>query len=791
MLLRIPKFGGQTDNGFCDTLTLLRTTMKQPIIKVCTVLLILLLTACKSDAPSTPMDDSRKPVTVPEGFSFAPESPDADHTLTITFKASASSPIYRYTGDVYLHTGIISEGTWLYIPAGWDRNVEKCKMTKVADNTWRLTLSPSVREWYGSGDTPVTQLGLVVRSADGNLKGQSADAVVAISDTKYKAFEPGAIVRSAMPSGVREGINIINPTTVTFVLYDKDRNGVGHNFAYLVGDFNGWKPADNATSQMNRDDEAGCWWLTVSNLDPKREYAFQYYIGKRGGEVIRLADAYAQKVLDPDNDKYIPASTYPGSLTYPQGGRGIVSVVRTQPEVYQWEVTSFKVSNPDRMTIYEMLLRDFSPTGDLAGAKSRLDYIKAMGFDAVELMPVQEFDGNDSWGYNPCFYFAIDKAYGTPEAMKDFIDACHRRGLAVIFDVVYNHATGSMPFARQWWNASAGKTSVENPYFNVDAPHPYSVYHDLDHSSPLVRKFVKRNLEFLLDEYHVDGFRFDLAKGFTQNRSTEATSGNYDPGRVDIFSDYQAAIRAVNPNAVMILEFLGGDREEHVYAEKGIKLWRNANNAFAQAAMGWQESTDFSYLYRSSLDTAPGAWVGYMESHDEERLAYKAKTYGTAGIKASLSSEIGQLGAGAAFALLVPGPKMVWQFGELAYDVSIDENGRTGRKPLHPEYAEQPERAALHRRYTFLLGLRRKYPELFVPTATIESDMGASAWAAGKWMKLTAADDRRMMYVAGNFTDGTIRMSLPEGQWTDALSGEVKTGLQNIPAHSAQIFVKP
>lgn len=68
-----------------------------------------------------------------------------------------------------------------------------------------------------------------------------------------------------------------------------------------------------------------------------------------------------------------------------------------------------------------------------------------MGVDAIELMPVQEFDGNDSWGYNPCFFFALDKAYGTPKMYKDFIDACHRKGMAVILDVVYNHATGNMP----------------------------------------------------------------------------------------------------------------------------------------------------------------------------------------------------------------------------------------------------------------------------------------------------------------------------------------------------------
>ena len=82
--------------------------------------------------------------------------------------------------------------------------------------------------------------------------------------------------------------------------------------------------------------------------------------------------------------------------------------------------------------IYEMLLRDFTASGDLNGAKAKLSYLKSLGVNAIELMPVQEFDGNDSWGYNPCFFFALDKAYGTDKMYKEFIDACHEQGIAVI-----------------------------------------------------------------------------------------------------------------------------------------------------------------------------------------------------------------------------------------------------------------------------------------------------------------------------------------------------------------------
>lgn len=174
--------------------------------------------------------------------------------------------------------------------------------------------------------------------------------------------------------------------------------------------------------------------------------------------------------------------------------------------------------------IYELLLRDFTATGDLNGAMEKIGYLKSLGFNAVELMPVQEFDGNDSWGYNPCFHFALDKAYGTDHMYKAFtINAT--KWVWLFFLMLFTiHASGSHPFARLYWDTKNNRTAADNPWFNVKEPHPYGVFHDFNHDSPLVRAFVKRNLKFLLEEYRIDGFRFDMTKGFTQNSSTEATA---------------------------------------------------------------------------------------------------------------------------------------------------------------------------------------------------------------------------------------------------------------------------
>ncbi len=491
--------------------------------------------------------------------------------------------------------------------------------------------------------------------------------------------QPEPIKNEPLPANVKEGINIINNSTVTFVLYDKDKSGVHKDFAHVIGDFNNWEPTKDEKSQMHRDNNSGCWWITVTGLDAAKEYAFQYYVGKAGEDPIRIADAYSRKILDPSNDKYIPSSTYPDNKTYPAKGNGIVSVFKIQPDTYNWQVTNFKTPATDNLVIYELLLRDFTEQGNINGAIQKLDYLKDLGVNAIELMPVQEFDGNDSWGYNPAFYFALDKAYGTDRMYKQFIDECHKRGIAVIFDVVYNHATGANPFAKMWWDAKNNKTAANNPYFNVDAPHPFSVFHDFNHESPLVRKFVKRNLEFLLKEYNIDGFRFDLSKGFTQQKSSDDDAfKKYDAKRISYLKEYNNTIKEVKPDAYVILEHFADDREETELSNAGMMVWRNMNWQYGQTAMGYQkDNSDLSGTYYSTSRPA-NSLVSYMESHDEERLAYKQIQWGIDPIKTDLNARMQRLETNAAFFFTVPGPKMVWQFGEIGYDVNIEYNGRTG-----------------------------------------------------------------------------------------------------------------
>ena len=529
------------------------------------------------------------------GLFSVPELPEPDSPCVLYYRADKESPFYDYKKDMYAHIGVV-EAEWMFVQADWDKNTDKCKWQPCEEkNLWKLPIQPSIREWFASGDTPVNKIGVVVRSADGKL--QTDDLFLKVKDDKF-VFEPEPVVNEAMPAGAHYGINYNSDGSVTLVLRDLDNKNKRHEYCYVTGEFSKWQRSNDYS--MKRDDASGCWWYTMTNVDPNKEYMFQYYLVNKDGSAFRIHDPYTEIVYDGSNDKYISSSTYPDLPAYPKGTSGLVSAFKVNKDVYNWTSTGFKIADQNDLVIYEMHFRDFTSTGDIPGALGKLDYLSSLGVNAVELMPIQEFDGNDSWGYNPCSYFALDKAYGTRNMYKQFIDGCHARGMAVIVDVVYNQATGAHPYAKLYWDSKNNKTASDNPWFNVDAPHPYSVFHDWNHEYQPFREHVKESLKYLMEEYHVDGFRFDLTKGFTNKKSDESTASNYDQSRVDILTDYTKSVKSYNPNAVVILEHFCETSEEKALANAGAKVWRNLNNAYCQSAMGKSAGSGFEGLWTGS-----------------------------------------------------------------------------------------------------------------------------------------------------------------------------------------------
>ena len=567
-----------------------------------------------------------------------------------------------------------------------------------------------------------------------------------------------ATTNEAKPSGLQPGINYTDDQSATLLIYAPNKNNI-----FVTGDFNNWLP-DNLY-QMKKD--GGYFWLKVGNLVPKKEYVFQYLIDGK----LKIADPYTDKVSDPD-DKYISTTTYPNLISYPEGkATDRASVLQTAQTQYSWRNSSYAIPQTSKLSIYELLLRDFTTEGTYKAVQAKLDYLKQLGVNTIEFMPFSEFEGNDSWGYNPNFYFAPDKAYGTKNDLKALIDECHKQGFIVIQDMVLNHSYNSSPLAKMYWNDALNRPAANNPWYNETSPNTaYSWGNDFNHESQATKDFVDRVTKYWMTEYKVDGFRFDFTKGFT---NTPGDGSGYDATRIAILKRMADKIWEVNSKAIVILEHFAANSEEQELTSygNGMLVWGNANSTFAEAAMGYNESnkSDFNWAsYQKRGFSKPGL-VAYMESHDEERQMFKTETYGnslgTYNTK-ELNTALSRSELATTFFMSLAGPKMIWQFGELGYDISIDLNGRVGKKPILWQYFDDPERKKLFDVYAAMLRLRSQFDVFTSGTETLSVN--------GNFKKIQLKLNDHNINLLGNFglADQTVTSGFQHtGLWYEFFTG--------------------
>jgi glycosidase len=598
-----------------------------------------------------------------------------------------------------------------------------------------------------------------------------------------------------LPTGVSDGINYESgDTSVTLVLYAPNKGKV-----IVIGDFNNW--TQTATYQMNETPDLSRFWLRIKGLTPGTEYAYQYVIDN----TITVADYNTEKVLDPSNDPYIPATTYPNLKAYPTGKTtGIVGIFQTAKPAYTWQTTSFTRPPKSTLMIYELLVRDFTAAENWQTLKDTLTYLKRLGVNAIEVMPFNEFEGNNSWGYNPNFNFAPDKYYGTENAIRQFIDQCHSMGIAVIMDIVMNHAMGSSPLAQMYWDAANSIPAANSPWFNQYPTHPYNVGNDFNHESQATKDLVARIVRHWLTKYKIDGFRWDLSKGFTQTYSGSNVSlwGNYDQSRINIWERIYDTIQQVSPGAYCILEHFADNSEETVLSNYGMMLWGNMNYNFNQASMGYSSGWDFSYGVFTNRGWTNPNLVTYQESHDEERLMYKNEQYGNVSGSYAITSiptGLKREEMNAAFWAMIPGPKMMWEFGELGYDysintcsdgVTINNNCRTDPKPVRWDYYQDANRKALYTVYSKLIRLKVNSN---YTTAFSSSNVTWNFANGFKWMLVNDASLKVM--VIGNFdvTAQTGSVTFPTaGTWYSFLTGTTRVatgGAENITLQPGEYYV--
>ena len=576
-----------------------------------------------------------------------------------------------------------------------------------------------------------------------------------------------APTKATRPAGIVNGIyyDEKDPTKVTLCTYAASKTAPAQH-VFVVGDFNDW--AVSNTYQMKQD--GNYFWLEITGLTPQQEYAFQYMVVRADGVVKKISDLYSEKVLHKD-DQWEPKTVNPDLMDYPAKGDGYVTVIQTNKPEFQWSDATLNFKRPDKnnLVIYEAWVYDHTITRDIQGMTDRMFYYEDMGINAIELMPIQEFDGNKNWGYSPNHYFALDKAYGTPEQMKTFIDECHKRGIAIILDMVFNHATGLNPMNKLYpW----GNDLSHNPWFNVTAPHGDNVYEDWNHDFEPAHEMFIRALQYWLTEYKVDGFRLDLSHGLCG--ATAGTSVR------NIKDYYEKGVKAVSPDAYMILEHWGNncDSDRRELISNGMLCWDNTTNAYYQTAMGWLKDGDsFSNANRDG-------YVSYCESHDEERAFFKVKRWGNGDLQTDAEERISRVPVNMAFLTLLNGPQMFYHFAEFGFDYSKwqSETGVWGKD----DEGKSPYGDPIQNDYNYKME----------PKARIETWLGEGAWRTAAFHKVGQAIQLRTrlmpkvfegnptkvdigggkkvrtiqwgsdVFVAGNFSaTETLTVTIPEGKW--------------------------
>jgi len=725
--------------------------------------------------------------------------------IAVLFRSGDGNKKQANTDGTDMYVPVYDNGLYVRIdnPYSQPKYVRTLEpITKAVGNTIAINANASqssALKIFFNGSQVATATATTI-SANPTITAPGAQTIIAEADngTTVKRdtisfFVNGSVNVAPLPAGMQDGINYdANGTTATLVLYAPAKSRIS-----VVGDFNNW--TETLTHQMNKTPDGNRWWLQLTGLTPGQEYGYQYIIDGS----LKVADYNAEKILDPANDPYIDGTTYPGLKPYPTGlTTGIVSVLQTAKPVYNWQNTSFARPDKRNLVVYELLLRDFVAAHNWQTLKDTLTYLKRLGVNAIEVMPFNEFEGNISWGYNPSFYFAPDKYYGTETAIKQFVDACHAQGIAVIMDMVMNHAYGQSPMVQMYWDGTNNKPAANSPWFNPDYKHPYSVGYDFNHESQATKDLVARVVRHWLTKYKLDGFRWDLSKGFTQtySGSDENLFAQYDAGRIATWKRIYDTMQNVSSGSYCILEHFAVNSEEIELSNYGMLLWGNSNHNFSQATSG-KSDWNFQYGIFTNRGWTNPYLVTYMESHDEERLMYlneqEGLSNGSYNIK-DVNTGLKRNEMATAFWSMIPGPKMMWQFGETGYDFTINRcedgsvnNGcRTNPKPIRWDYYQNANRQALYEVYRKLIKLKVSpiYSNTFV-----SSNITWSLSGGFKWMLVNEPSLRVM--VLGNFdvVPQTSTVTFPTaGTWYSYLTGSTRTATgaaQSVTLQPGEYYV--
>lgn len=456
---------------------------------------------------------------------------------------------------------------------------------------------------------------------------------------------------------------------------------------FVAGDFNAWSESANALTST------GDGYFQGDVAGAKAGDAYKYSI-TNGTTKGQRADPRAMRMT---------------------GSNG--SSVIVDHAAYGWKDGSFTPPPFESQVIYEMHVGTFNVTGTpglapgtWTSAIARLDHLKTLGINMIEVLPPAEFAGDFGWGYNPAFPFAPEKAYGTPEELKRFVDEAHARGIGVIVDVVHNHY-GRGDLTNGMWCIDLDCLGAANGgvYFYIDSKRETGFGPRPDYSRVEVRDFIVDNTMMWLFDYHADGLRWDSVVNIRRAGAVDLPEG------FALLQRMNDAVDATKPSAIMIAEDLQNDDAINLATkDKGAGFDAQWDPGFNYPMKGViVAATDAARSMNAVRDALTHAFAGsgfhrviFTEDHDQVSTHNGASN---ARLPQLISpSDAGSFSArkqstlGAAVLLTAPGIPMLFQGQEFLENLEFAFNAKL---PL--DWSKTATYAGILQMYEDLIRLRK------------------------------------------------------------------------------------
>ena len=451
---------------------------------------------------------------------------------------------------------------------------------------------------------------------------------------------------------------------------------------FVVGDFNDWQ--DEANPMQAGDN--GVWFTHIANAEVGHEYQYRLI---NGDKVLMRKDPYARQVTN-------------------SSGNAVIAVPPTKKANAE-----FTPPDLNRMVIYELHIGTFGKpekgkeVATFRSSIAHLDDLKELGVNAIEVMPIHEFPGSLSWGYNPACPFAVESDYGTAQDFYDFVQAAHERGMAVILDVVYNHFG---PSDLDLWQFDGWSENDKGGIYFYNDWRSTTPWGDSrpDYGRSEVRQYIIDNAKMWVEDFDVDGLRFDMSVFI---RTVNGLDG--DPGNT--LADGWSLLQAINhellssrPRLITIAEDMQDSDALTKDSEHGGAGFRaqwdaffmhTVRDALLQADDAKRDMQKVAAALTRCFNIDAFERVVYTESHDavangEARVPEEASP-GSA--DSWIAKKKSLLGAGMVFS--VPGIPMIFQGQEFLEDRWFEDTRKL-------DWAKADYHAGVLQAYKDLIALR-------------------------------------------------------------------------------------